>query len=197
PGACVCHGLRCGGLGVNFVEELGGRGGELGGDDGRVLAALDGAAAALGFRRRLLTDGISPRLVTGADEEQTRREFGAGRAVFLRNWPYARRLFESPTSPIRGRVGIAALPGGGALGGAHLAINRATRHPELAWQLVRFLTTDRAQGVIADTVGLHPTRPGLLEPDLQEIFRTAKPRPITPWYQTLSATIQPAFSAAI
>ena len=196
-GGFVWQGRQYEGLVVNILEELWGRGVELVGADGRVLADLDGAAAALGFRRRLLTDGISPRLVTGADEEQTRREFGAGRAVFLRNWPYARRLFESPTSPIRGRVGIAALPGGGALGGAHLAINRATRYPELAWQLVRFLTTPEAQRAIADAVALHPTRPRLLEPDLQSIFRAARPRPITPWYQTLSATIQTAFSAAI
>src|SRR5262249_10237071 len=167
------------------------------GPTGLVLVNPDGAAAALGFRRRLLTDGISPSLVTGADEEQTRREFGAGRAVFLRNWPYARRLFERPTSAVRGRVGLTALPGGGALGGAHLAINRATRHPELAWQLVRFLTTDQAQRAIADAVGLHPTRPRLLEPALRSIFAAARPRPITPWYQTLSATMQPAFSAAI
>ena len=196
-GGFVWQGRQYEGLVVNILEELWARGVELVGTDGRVLVDLDGAAAALGFRRRLLTDGISPSLVTGADEEQTRREFGAGRAVFLRNWPYALRLFESPTSAVRGRVGITALPGGGALGGAHLAINRATRHPELSWQLVRFLTTDRAQRAIADAVGLHPTRPRLLDPSLRSIFAAARPRPITPWYQTLSATIQPAFSAAI
>src|SRR5206468_4056114 len=87
--------------------------------------------------------------------------------------------------------------GGGALGGAHLAINRATHHPELAWQLVHFLTSDRAQLAIAEAVGLHPTKPKLLEPALRPIFAAARPRPITPWYQTLSATMQPAFSAAI
>ena len=193
----VWQGRQYEGLVVNVLEEFWSRGVELVGPDGRVLPDLAGAAAALGFRRRLLTDGISPPLVTGADEEQTRREFGAGRAVFLRNWPYAGRLFENAGSTVRGRVGIAPLPGGGALGGAHLAINRATRHPDLAWQLVRFLTTPGAQRAIADAVGLHPTRPALLDATLQPIFARARPRPITPWYQTLSATAQPAFSAAI
>jgi len=196
-GGFVWQGRQYEGLVVNVLEELWARGVELVATNGRVLVDLDGAAAALAFRRRLLTDGISPSLVTGADEEQTRREFGAGRAVFLRNWPYARRLFERPTSAVRGRVGVTALPGGGALGGAHLAINRATHHPELAWQLVRFLTSDRAQLAIAEAVGLHPTKPKLLEPALRSIFAAARPRPITPWYQTLSATMQPAFSAAI
>jgi multiple sugar transport system substrate-binding protein len=117
--------------------------------------------------------------------------------VFLRNWPYARPLFDAPGSPVRGRVGIAALPGGGALGGAHLAVHRATRHPDLAWRLVEFLTSPEAQRRIARTTGLHPTRPALLDPALGPIYAGARTRPVTPWYQTLSATLQPELSAAI
>ena len=91
-----------------------------------------------------LSDGSGLKLTTAkyftaADEEMSRREFGAGRAVFLRNWPYALSLFEAEGSPVRGRVGIAPLPGGGALGGAHLGINRRTPHPDLAWALVEYL----------------------------------------------------------
>ena len=33
-----------------------------------------------------------------------------GRAVFLRNWPYAWNLFQRPGSPVRGKVGVAVLP---------------------------------------------------------------------------------------
>ena len=47
---------------------------------------------------------------------------------------------------MRGRVGIAALPGhaggaagAGTTGGFHLAVNRRTRHAEAAVALVRFL----------------------------------------------------------
>jgi len=95
-------------------------------------------------------------------------------------------------------VGIAPLPGGGALGGAHLAIHAHTRHPEAAWALVRHLASPAAQRAIADTVGLHPTRPALLEDGaLRAIFAGARSRPVTPWYQTLSATLQPELSAAI
>src|SRR5438093_3321149 len=77
--------------------------------------------------------------MTAADEELSRRHFGDGRAIFLRNWPYAMALFQAAGSPVRGRVGIAPLPGrvGGAAsaassGGAHLGVNRRTRHP--AWR---------------------------------------------------------------
>jgi len=63
---------------------------------------------------------------------------------------------------------------------------------------VEFLTRPAAQRAIADAVGLHPTRPALLEePALRSIFERARPRPVTPWYQTLSATLQPELSAAL
>jgi multiple sugar transport system substrate-binding protein len=186
------------GLVVNVLEGMWGEGTDLVGADGRLLPDPVRAAAAVARRRELLTRGISPPLVTAADEELTRREFGAGRGVFLRNWPYARALFEASGSPIRGRVGLAPLPGGGALGGAHLAIHAGTRHPEAAWALVRHLASPDAQRAIAAAVGLHPTRPALLDDvALRAIFAGARPRPVTPWYQTLSATLQPELSAAI
>jgi len=197
-GGFLWQGKQYEGLVVNALEALWGEGTDLVGRDGRLLPDPGRAAAALTFRRSLLARGLSPPLVTAADEELTRREFGAGRAVFLRNWPYARALFEAAGSPVRGRVGIAPLPGGGALGGAHLAIHARTRFPDAAWALVRHLASPASQRAIAAAVGLEPTRPQLLEdPELRAIFAGARPRPVTPWYQTLSATLQPELSAAI
>jgi multiple sugar transport system substrate-binding protein len=197
-GGFLWQGKQYEGLVVNVLESLWAAGTALVAADGRLLPDPDMAAQALASRRSLLTSGVSPRLVTGADEELTRREFGAGHAIFLRNWPYAARLFEMPGSPVKDRVGIAPLPGPGALGGAHLGINRATRHPDAAWRLVEFLTRAQAQRAIGDAVGLHPTRPALItDPILRTVFEQARPRPVSPWYQTLSATLQPELSAAI
>jgi multiple sugar transport system substrate-binding protein len=194
----VWQGKQYEGLVVNVLESLWAAGTDLLGPGGQVLPDEARARQAVAFRRRLLTTGVSPALVTAADEEISRREFGAGRAVFLRNWPYALTLFESAGSPVRGRVGIAPLPGGGALGGAHLGINRGTRHPGPAWELVRFLTRPEAQRAIAAAAGLHPTRPGLFDSAaLLDIFRGARPRPVSPWYQVLSTTLQPELSAAL
>jgi multiple sugar transport system substrate-binding protein len=194
----VWQGKQYEGLVVNVLESFWAEGTDLVDADGRLLPDPARAAAALARRRELLVSGASPPLVSAADEEVSRREFGSGRAVFLRNWPYAIDLFEAEGSPVRGRVGLAPLPGGGALGGAHLGINRGTRHPDAAWRLVQFLTRAEAQRAIAAAVGLHPTRPALVtSPELREIFRTARPRPVTPWYQTMSATLQPELSAAI
>jgi multiple sugar transport system substrate-binding protein len=204
------------GLVCNVLEHFWGEGAVLLGDDGRVLPQLDRAAAALAFMRGLLERGVSPAWVTAGDEELTRRPFGDGRAVFVRSWPYALDLFEAPDSPVRGRVGIAALPGhaggaagAGATGGFHLAVNRRTRHPDPAVALVRYLAGEPAQRALtAAGVALYPTRMALYHdpaivrarphmPRFHDLALAARPRPVTPYYLMLSTTVQPEFSAAL
>ncbi len=195
---CVWQGKQYEGLVVNLLESFWASGADLLAPDGRLFPEEARARDALRFRRDLLRTGVSPSLVAAADEEMTRREFGAGRAVFLRNWPYALPLLDADGSPVRGRVAIAPLPGAGALGGAHLGISRFTRHPDAAWTLVEFLTRPETQRAVAAATGLHPTRPRLVPSGvLLDIFRRARPRPVSPWYQTISATLQPELSAVI
>src|SRR5207302_1115536 len=119
---------------------------------GDVLPDTARAADALARLRGWIADGISPSFVSAADEELTRRAFGDGRAIFLRNWFYAMDLFEEPGTPVRGKVGIAPLPGRlapgpspGSTGGSLLGVSRTTRHPEAAVALARFLASEEAQ----------------------------------------------------
>jgi multiple sugar transport system substrate-binding protein len=203
------------GLVVNVLEGLWANGTRLLGEDGAVFPDPERAAEVLAFLRMLIETGVSPSWVTAADEELTRRPFGAGRAIFLRSWPYAMDLFELPASPVRGKVGIAPLPrhargthGMGATGGAHLGIHRHTRHPEAALALVRFLTGEHGQKVMAGGVALNPTRMSLYHdpelvrghpnlPRIYELATAARPRPVTPYYLMLSTTLQPELSAAL
>jgi multiple sugar transport system substrate-binding protein len=204
------------GLVCNVLEHLWARGTRLLGDDGAVLPDPERAEAALGFMRGLIERGVSPPWVTAGDEELTRRPFGDGRAVFLRSWPYALDLFEQADSPVRGRVGLAALPahadggpGAGATGGFHLAVNRRTRHRDAAVALVRFLAGEPAQRALtAAGVALYPTRMALYHdlaivrarptmPRFHALMLAARPRPVTPAYLMLSTTVQPEFSAAL
>src|SRR3546814_18880141 len=75
--------------------------------------------------------------------EDARGAVRAGRAVFMRNWPYARALANSGDSPVKGNVGVAAQPAGedgrpaATLGGQQLAVSRYAEHPEEAADLVR------------------------------------------------------------
>jgi multiple sugar transport system substrate-binding protein len=211
----VWQGKQYEGLVVNVLEALWARDTRLLGDDGAVFPEPERAAEALAFLRRLIETGVSPAWTTASDEELSRRAFGDGRAIFLRNWPYALPLFEVAASPVRGRVGIAPLPGhagsragAGSTGGSHLGVARATRHPDEALALVRFLTGERAQRIIAWSRALSPSRPALYDdpglvaanprlPQIRDLMLAGRPRPITPAYLLLSTTLQPEFSAVL
>ncbi|MGB1058953.1 MAG: extracellular solute-binding protein, partial [Ketobacter sp.] len=87
-----------------------------------------------------------------------------GNAVFMRNWPYAWALGNAEGSPIRGRIGVMALPRGGdqghpsaTLGGWQLAVSRYSRHPALAADLVRYLTSYAEQKRRAIAASYNPT----------------------------------------
>ena len=203
------------GLVVNALEGLWAAGTRVLGDDGRAFPEPERAEVALRFLRGLIAEGLSPPWTTAADEEITRRAFGQGEAIFLRSWPYAADLFELPDSPVRGKVGLAPLPrhaagtaGAGSTGGAHLAVARSTTHPEAAITLARFLTSERAQRVMAETGAVKPTRPALYRdpalvrafpslPRIHDLTLAGRPRPVTPVYVILSTTLQPELSAVL
>jgi multiple sugar transport system substrate-binding protein len=211
----VWQGRQYEGLTVNALEAIWANGARVLTDDGRALPDAELTADALAFMRALITSGASPSWVTAADEELSRRHFGDGRAIFLRNWPYAMDLFRQEGSAVRGKVAIAPLPGraGGAdgvgsSGGAHLGVDRRTRHPELAAALVRFLAGAVAQKTMSERGALNPTRMALYhDPDVvrahpdfpvvHDLMLNARPRPVTPFYLMLSTTLQPEFSAAV
>lgn len=211
----VWQGRQYEGLTVNVLEALWANGARLLDPAGAPLPDPERAAGALAFLRHLIVSGASPSWVTAADEELSRRHFGDGRAIFLRNWPYAMDLFQQEGSVVRGKVAIAPLPGragvsggAGSSGGAHLGVARRTRHPALAAALVRFLAGAAAQKTMTLSAALNPTHMALyhdpevvrVHPDfpvIHDLMLSAQPRPVTPFYLMLSTTLQPEFSAAL
>src|SRR5262249_25760808 len=184
--------------------------------DDRLQLQTPEAAGALGYLRSLLKDGISPPSVNSAAEEESRRAFQSGRAVFMRNWPYAFRELQHPDSPVRDRVGFGALAtrdggyGQGALGGWNLALN--ARSPKGNWlaaaQLIEHLTSPTANLLLAGAYGRNPPRPTLYRnpalaeaapqmPALLPILSAARPPPPTAYYNLISEVLQSEFSAAI
>jgi multiple sugar transport system substrate-binding protein len=170
---------------------------------------------ALGFMRDLIAlERVSPQIVALADEETVRLLFGNGRAVFMRNWPYAWRFLNDPRSPVSGKLGMAALPAfeghepASVLGGWMLAVPARTVRRDVAIELARFLTGKQAQRRMAQSAGYHPARRDLYEDpvlqaaqpwlaDLYPVFLNARPRPVTPYYLMLSQVWQPELSAVV
>lgn len=102
-------------------------------------------------------------------EEDARGVFQNGQALFMRNWPYAWSLLESPDSGVRGKVGVSPLPMGegpgarhaGTLGGWQLSVSRYSRHPEVAADLVLHMASAAVQKDRAIRGSFNPTRPAL------------------------------------
>ena len=121
---------------------------------------------------------ISPPSVVGYQEWDALNVWVAGDAAFMRNWPTAYLDSHAAGSSIRNQFDITLLPGGkagrvGTLGGAGLAVSRASVHPREALELVRFLSRGDVQAKRSRVLSVPPTLPGLY--DLPEV-REPNPR---------------------
>lgn len=205
----VWQGARYEGLVTVFVEVLAGFGGRILDDEGRVVVDSPEAVGALeAMTAAIEPQRIVPREVLTWHEEETRFAFQNGRALFMRNWPYAVPLLQGEDSRAAGRFAVALMPGsegregGAALGGGQLAINAHTDVAEAAWAVIEFLTGPAQLLERAERLGHYPARPSLytdarLEAALslppavaREIIEHAIPRPATPVYTELSALLQ-------
>jgi multiple sugar transport system substrate-binding protein len=166
------------------------------------------AIRALTFMREQIGD-IAPAEVLTWHEEESRFAFQNGNAVFMRNWPYAYSLLQDTSaSRVAGKVAVAPMPpsdGGSAtaaLGGAQLAVNRNSRHPDAARRLVHFLTHPDRVRERSIATGQFPSLPSLYAdsavaaalavPAAQalDVVSNARARPVTPLYSQLSELLQ-------
>jgi trehalose/maltose transport system substrate-binding protein len=157
------EGLTCDAL--EWIDSFGG--GTIIDTDGKVTVDNPRAVAALQLAASWVGD-IAPPGVLNYDEEESRGVFQSGNAVFMRNWPYAWALGNAADSPIRGRIGVIAVPAGGAeghqsgvLGGWQLAVSKYSQHPALAADLVRYLTSYAEQKRRAIAGSYNPAIPAL------------------------------------
>jgi multiple sugar transport system substrate-binding protein len=205
----VYQGARYEGLVTVFLEYLGAFGGRIL-DRGRVRVAEPPAVRALTLMRdQIQVQHVVPPSVLTWHEEEARFAFQNGGAAFMRNWPYAYSLMEdTATSQVAGKFAVApmpAAPGGvptAALGGAQLAINANSEHPESAWVVVDYLTRPEQMMERARAVGQYPTRRALYQDpalaaslaippeQVAAVIERAVPRPVTPVYTQLSDILQ-------
>ncbi|MGE5717010.1 MAG: ABC transporter substrate-binding protein [Acidobacteriota bacterium] len=212
----VWQGSQYEGLTCVFLEILRGAGGfwvdpdslEVGLDRREAVAALEF------LRRSRAVDAISPPGVTSLKEDDSRRVFQDGRAVFLLNWPYVWRLAQGDDSRVAGKIGVSAVPhapgrqGGGTLGGWGFGISRFSRNPALAAQFIREAVSLESQRALCLTSGYAPARveayrdPRLLAsnpllPEIFELHANAVTRPAIPGYALASDILQRHVSACL
>lgn len=209
----VWQGRQYEGLAAMFVEILRGSGAfwinpetlEVGLDRPEAIEAAN-------FLVSTITKGISPPGVTTYGEDETRLLFQNGRAVFLRNWPYVFAL--ASNSPVAGKFNIKPMvhaPGessGACQGGWGLGIASTSQHPEEAWQVIKFISSEETQRQFILATGYVPSRKSLFNdpeivtkyshyPQLLEVVENSALRPPIAQYAQASDILQRYFSAAL
>jgi trehalose/maltose transport system substrate-binding protein len=159
-------------------------------DNEQAIAALNRAAGWIGT--------ITPEGVLNYSEEEARGIFQSGKAVFMRNWPYAWSLAQGDGSPIKGLVGVTRMPNNGegtphsgTLGGWEMAVSKYSVQKEQAVDLLRYLTGPETQHDYALRAAYNPTIRSLYEQKdvlaalpasdiIYEALMVAVPRPSRP-----------------
>lgn len=209
----VWQGARYEGLITGFVEYLGAFGGRIIDDKGEVVVNSPEAVRALEFMRdELYETHVAPLDVLTWHEEEARFAFQNGNAVFMRNWPYpVAAMSDTAQSKVAGKFAVSPMPASAtapnghstaALGGAQLAINAYTEHPDAAYKLIAYLTAPAQMLERAQAVGQYPTRSALYDDarlrgavaipldNARRAIESATPRPVTPIYTELSEILQ-------
>jgi multiple sugar transport system substrate-binding protein len=210
----VYQGAAYEGLTVDYLELAFAAGGKVLSDDGKKSEINSPAnVKALQFMVDGIKDGAAPKAVTTYMEEPARRAFEAGRATFMRNWPYAYALGQK-ADKIKGKFKVAPYPefeGGGKagiLGGHNLVISAFSKNPEGAVALIDYLTAPEAIARDAAEYSLAPVLTETYEDadvkkalpfsdELKQAVAQAKPRPISPVYTQISSAIYKNVNTAL
>ena len=181
------------GLTCNAIEWVGGQGGgTVVNADGEITIRNAQAAKALNLAASWVGT-ISPTGVLNYEEEEARGVFQNANALFMRNWPYAWSLMQKSDSLVKGKVGVAKLPGNpsaAALGGWQLGVSKYSKNPAIAADLVMYMTSAAVQKTRAIDGSFNPTLPALYKDkdviaanefmgSLAEVFANSVARPTT------------------
>jgi multiple sugar transport system substrate-binding protein len=187
-------------------------GGEILGPDGSPKFDQGGAMDALKFMVGTLKDGTSNPNSTTYLEEDVRQVFQEGKAAFALNWTYMFGLAnDASQSKVAGQVGIAQIPAAksaiGVSGSMGLSLSKSTKHPEEAWKLITFLTSEANQKLYAaDSLPIWKAALDAsdlkADPALVQVakaqFAAVKGRPqFVPWYNQFSTKLQVALQNAL
>jgi multiple sugar transport system substrate-binding protein len=208
----VFQGMQYEGLVCNYLEYLWGAGGTVLDQGGNVHLEAPENVMALKFMKKIIDEDWAPKSVITFQEQHSLEFFEKGKALLMRNWPYAWKVLND--SPLRGKIGIApfihkaGLEPASTLGGWGLGIARVTQHPEAAWRFIEFVTSSEAQKILHRKRGAVPSRKSLFQdeeilkesPHYRELYNVllrARPRPVHPDYSRMSAVLQKHVSAVL
>jgi len=201
----VYQGERYEGLTVNFLELLYSAGGKVLSEDGETVEVdSPETREVLEFMANGVEEGAVTKAVTTYEEESSRRAFEAGKATFMRNWPYAYALGKE--SNIADDFEVAKFPGfggnegAGVVGGYNLGISAYTDNPDGSLAFAESLITEPVQKEMFIKATLPAVATAVYEdpevkkeiPFTEELLKAveqAQARPVSPVYTEISEAI--------
>jgi multiple sugar transport system substrate-binding protein len=214
PKGIVYQGAAYEGLTVDFLELAFAAGGKALNEDG-TKSEINSPEnlKALEFMVNGIKEGAAPKAVTTYMEEPARRAFEAGRAAFMRNWPYAYAL-GNQAPKIKGKFKVAAYPafeGGGkasVLGGHNMVISAFSKNPGATLKFIDYMTSAE---VMKSNAVKYSKSPVLTETyddadvqkaipfsaELKQAIEQGQSRPVTPVYSLVSEAIYKNVNAAL
>ncbi len=212
----VAQGKQYEGLVCNAVEFISAYGGAVVDGDGNITINSPETIKGLTVMKEIFSSDFIPNNMTTFQEPESDTAFIEGQSVFIRNWPYQwAESSDASKSKVVGKVAVAALPKGdkrsaACLGGWLAMINKNTKHPDEAWEFLKFVAGPEGQKITAIKGGSAPTIISLYQdPDIQkanpfwsdpqfvEAVKAAVPRPVSPIYPKLSEIMQIEISKAL
>ncbi|MBS3787122.1 ABC transporter substrate-binding protein [Candidatus Bipolaricaulota bacterium] len=209
------QGANIEGLLANYLEFLWGLDGSILDENGNVIINNEKGVKALQMMKDLYSKyGVADKGVITTKTDDSRVIFQDGRAIFMLNWPYAWGRLQSEDSAVKGKVGIdtpPAFPGHDpnvCLGGYQFGVNANTENPDLAWKVVKKLSSYETRKKAALVRGDPPTMKAVYKDEevletnpwfeeLLPILETGKSRPKSPAYPEVSSAIRNQLSAAL
>lgn len=204
------------GLVCNALEFIASYGGNFVDKNGNVVIDSPQAIKGLSEMVKFVNSDFVPKNITTFTEPESATAFVNGQSVFIRNWTYNYALAnDKKQSKIVGKVGISPLPKGDAkavstLGGWDTAISKYSKHPQQAWEFLKFVAGKQGEKIDAIVGGHAPSVKSLYSdkdvlkaypyfgnPGFVKGINTAVSRPVVPNYPQISQIIQNHVSKAI
>jgi multiple sugar transport system substrate-binding protein len=145
----------------DYATLVGAFGGKFLGPSGKPAFNTGGGVQALEFMKMLLDKGLANPSSTTSAEEEVLKAFAAEQVAVNWNWTFQLAGASDPTKSKVAKKDVAILhtPKGtapvapGVNGGQPLMITTGSKHPEEAWEYIKFITSQPTQnGYVADSL---------------------------------------------
>jgi multiple sugar transport system substrate-binding protein len=157
---------------------------------GKITLNKDAAAKGMNMYLNLVDQGVMPKNVGEHKPADMNNLFKTGNLVAMVNWGFAWNLMQTADSPVRGKVGVMAMPtmpGGKSatcIGGWQWAVSAFSKNKASAAKLIRFMSTPPVAKYLATE--------GSLLPVFAETYKDPDVLKKEPWYELALPVVQTA-----